>query len=736
MYASIVLPVNLKPLTYEIPSNLVDSINIGTPVLVPLRKKRITGYVCKINNKSKDVSSYEIKKILDIDTEGKALYKDFLEFLMWVSEYYHYPLGKLIHLSLRLKSKPKKEKVYALTRKAEKITEKEIFLKWSEKRRSLINYFLEEGGEVRKIPTQYRNVFYALKKSSYLKVYQKKSSPCFLTPKSFPHTERITHLNWEQEIAFQEINKAICSNKRDAFLLHGVTGSGKTEVYLSAAEMALAKGRNVLALVPEISLTPQLFSRFRSRLGSKVVMFHSSLSHKEKSDQWSLVNSGEAKIVLGTRSCIFLPLKNIGLIIVDEEHESSFKQEDHLRYNAKNVALVRAKIENSVIILSSATPSIESFHQSLLGKLKKINLNRKAYGNFISNIEIIDMKKEKSKTIFSSRLLYHIRKKLEKGQQSILFLNRRGYASYILCKDCGNSFDCPACSVSLTYYKNNTSLKCHYCSYEEEVSKTCKNCKSENLDIGAFGTELVELKLKEAFPQAKILRVDRERIKNTKDLEKSLRQISENKVDIIIGTQMIAKGHDFPNISLVAILNADGSLNIPDFRATERSFQIFTQVSGRAGRRKEDATILLQAYNTNNSAIQHFKNSNYDAFAREELSQRLKFNYPPYCRIARILITDSMDERAFLCSQKIKKLIQKIASEVEKAEEKKRNFEVLGPSPSIIHKLKGKYRWVILVKSPTATQLNSLLKTTLNYCKPTLSKTSSVHIDIDPHSLI
>ena len=733
MYANIILPINLKPLTYEVPKDLVDSINIGTPVFVPLRQKKMTGYVCGMDKENKSASSYKIKKILGINSEAGELHEDFLKFLVWVSEYYHYPLGNLIHLALRLKKSPKIEKIYALSSKAENITEQEVFSKWSEKRQSLIKHILKEGGTIKKIPEEYKNVFYTLKKSGHLEVLKKKATPTFLKPVSFPNTKKITHLNQEQEKAFKEISQAIYSDKSASFLLYGVTGSGKTEVYLSAAETALAKGRSVLALVPEISLTPQLFSRFQSRLGPKVVMFHSNLSHREKMNQWSLVDSGEARVVLGTRSCIFLPLKNIGLIVVDEEHETAFKQEDHLRYNAKNIALVRAKIENSVIVLSSATPSLESFHQSLLGKLKKLNLNEKAQGSSEPNIEVIDMKKEKAKTIFSSRLLYHLKKNIEKKKQSILFLNRRAYASYILCKDCGNTPKCPSCSVTLSYYKNDASLLCHYCNYAEKYSENCKSCSSRSLDIGAFGTELVEVKIKELFPEAKTLRIDRGLIKNNKDLDRSLREISENKVDIIIGTQMIAKGHDFPDINLVAILNADASLNIPDFRATEKSLQLFTQVGGRAGRRKEKASVLLQAYNTNSSAIKYFQKSDYEAFAREELSYRLKLNYPPYYRIAMVLITDAVDERAYQSVKKIKKLIQEIALKIEEKNENK--IEILGPSPSTIHKLKGKYRWTILIKSPTATKLNSLLKTTINNSNSFIGKTSSIHIDIDPYGL-
>ena len=349
----------------------------------------------------------------------------------------------------------------------------------------------------------------------------------------------------------------------------------------------------MLALVPEISLTPQLFSRFQSRLGSKVALFHSNLSQRERADQWSLVHSGEAKVVLGTRSCIFLPLENIGLIIVDEEHETAFKQEENPRYNAKNMALVRARIESSVVVLSSATPSLESFYQSILGKIHKIELSGKVFGKSKNSIEVIDMKKEKSKTVFSSRLLFHIKKNLDKGKQSILFLNRRGYTSYVLCKSCGKTAECVRCSISLTYYKKDSILECHYCGYKEKALQSCKYCGSHELDLGTFGTELVEAELKKIFPQARILRIDRSLVKTSKDLDEKLRQISENKVDIVIGTQMIAKGHDFPHIDLVAILNSDGSLNLPDFRATERSFQLFTQVAGRAGRREGKAVVQL-----------------------------------------------------------------------------------------------------------------------------------------------
>ncbi len=721
MIANVILPAPIPKLSYGVPKHLEGKLSVGDAVTVPLRKKETFGYIAEFMDEKKDM---EVKNIIASNEGRPSLDEEFLSFLQWVAQYYHYPVGEVLRMVL-VDPKIKKKKIYSLGSRQPSDKELELFSKRSGKRLALLNYLKEEGS-VGAIPKLYKNVFSPLKKEGFICETLVEEEPQFLSQESFfPTKATLPRLNKEQRVAYDTVSAAITKSQYQGFLLHGITGSGKTEVYLSAAKYALGKGKSVLILVPEISLTPQLLARARAHLGNNIAVIHSSLTKRERNQQWELIYTGKAKIALGVRSTIFAPMANIGLIIVDEEHESSFKQEDRLRYNARDMALVRGKRSKAVVILGSATPSLESYYHCLNGKLEKLSLKNRPNHCTPPDMEIINLRKEKG--LFSNRLIKKIEETLERKKQIILFLNRRGSASFLLCDSCGHVPECKHCSVSLIYYERKNKLSCHYCGYTEPRMRKCGQCDHSPLSGGTPGTEFVEKELKTFFPNARILRMDRETTSNKGALEKNLSAISNQECDIIVGTQMIAKGHDYPNIELVASINSDTALKIPDFRANETCFQLLTQVAGRAGRGKHKGFVLLQTYNPTHPSIRHTKNYAYEDFAREELEKRLEFHYPPYFRIALIIVSSKIESHT-------QKTAQKIYAQLQGAVDK--TVELLGPTPAAIQKVQNKYRWNILIKAKDASKINRLLGDGLPHWRKLCHRSTRISVDVDPVSLL
>ena len=410
------------------------------------------------------------------------------------------------------------------------------------------------------------------------------------------------HLTEEQDIALNLIATSLNKEAAETFLLHGVTGSGKTEVYLRAIQEVLEKGKEAIVLVPEISLTPQMTSRFKARFGPLVAVMHSALSSGEKYDEWRKIRRGEVKVVVGARSAIFAPFENIGIIILDEEHEATYKQEDNPRYHAREVAIKRAAYYNCPVIFGSATPSLESYARASKGVYTLLTLMKRARDQAMPEVAVVDMRNELksgNRSMFSTALAEALRKRLELGEQSILFLNRRGFSSFVLCRDCGTTVECPNCDISLTYHRANERLKCHYCGHEERVPLICPECESEHIRFFGTGTQKVEEEIANLFPEARVIRMDVDTTRRKGSHERLFRQFSEGKADILLGTQMIAKGLDFPNITLVGVLTADTTLHLADFRAAEKTFQLMTQVSGRAGRHELPGEVYIQTYSPN-----------------------------------------------------------------------------------------------------------------------------------------
>ncbi|MFK4784496.1 primosomal protein N' [Fusobacterium sp. MFO224] len=528
--------------------------------------------------------------------------------------------------------------------------------------------------------------------------------------------ENIT-LNKDQERAYDEI-----ANSKDLYyLIKGITGSGKTEIYIKLIREALKNGHGSIFLVPEISLTPQMVNRFKKEFKDGIAILHSKLTNKEREEEWLSINSGDKKIVLGVRSAIFAPVKNLKYIIIDEEHEASYKQDTNPRYNAKLVALRRGFIENCKVVLGSATPSIENYFYSQMKNFKLISLGKRYNNAVLPEIEIVDMKEE-TDNFFSNTLLKNIRETILRGEQVILLLNRKGYSTMIQCKDCGHIEECEHCSIKLSYYNSTNKLKCNYCGREKNFNGVCSSCGSKNLNFGGKGTEQVEERLKEYF-SVPIIRVDSESAKEKNFYKKTYFDFLDKKYDIMIGTQMIAKGLHFPNVTLVGVINSDVILSFPDFRATEKTYQLITQVAGRAGRGDKKGKVIIQTYQPENYVMEKIQNNDYEGFYREEIESRKLLEYPPFSKIINIGIS-SKDEN--ILNEVAKDLYNKIY---------KNYVEVFGPNKSLVYKVKDRYRQNIFIKGSkkNITIFKNELKVILNDFN---SKNCRIIIDVDPINLI
>jgi primosomal protein N' (replication factor Y) len=506
-------------------------------------------------------------------------------------------------------------------------------------------------------------------------------------------------LTEDQKKSLEKIYAALRSRRFQPFLLHGVTGSGKTEVYLRAIEETVSQGRQALLLVPEISLTGQLLAYFRSRIQYPMAVLHSGLSAGERYDEWRRVRKGLARLVIGARSAVFAPLDSPGMIIVDEEHDPSYKQEDKVRYHARDLALVRGKMENAVVILGSATPSLESYHNALEGKFQLLSLPTRIDGRPLPEIQILDMRQEqgegKEKPVFSRALRESLQESLARKEQGLLFLNRRGFSTFALCRDCGFVYRCPNCSVSLTYHLSDKTFRCHYCDHVLPAPDRCPECASPGVHLFGIGTQRLEEEIKRMLPQVPVSRMDRDTTTRKGSHQKILGQVRRGDVNLLIGTQMITKGHDFPRVTLVGVLAADLSLNIPDFRAGERTFQLLTQVAGRAGRGDLPGKVFIQSFTPQHYSIRMAQTQDYAAFYQQEIQFRREVSYPPFVRLINLRLESNSESRLRKYAQALEARVQ----EILKREKKYRGeVEVLGPAMAPLARLKGKHRCQMLLK--------------------------------------
>jgi primosomal protein N' (replication factor Y) len=536
-------------------------------------------------------------------------------------------------------------------------------------------------------------------------------------------------LNPAQQAAFEQIREAILTRQFRTFLLHGVTGSGKTEVYLTAIEAVLAQGRSALLLVPEIALTPAMAGQFFLRFGDRVAILHSAFTDVERTEQWRRIRSGKASVVVGTRSGVFAPVRDLGLIVVDEEHDGSYKQEETPRYNGRDVAVVRAQQAGACVVLGSATPSLESRYNVERGKYTLLELPGRVEERPMPMVELIDMRQEfletRKQATFSRKLEEGIGQRLENGEQTIVLLNRRGFSSFVACRACGERVQCLNCSVTLTFHKRDRRLLCHYCGYAEKVPTVCPKCSSEHIYFMGLGSERVEEELHRAFPAARIARLDRDTVTGKRQYETILHDFREGNYDILVGTQMIAKGHDIPNVTLVGVVSADVGLGVPDFRAAERTFQLLTQVAGRAGRGSVPGIVLIQTINPDHYAVRIAAAQDYQAFYEKELAFRRMMRYPPFSAMANVLVRSEKKEMAMRLSSELGILLTPPPEKLR----------VMGPAEAPVARVKNEYRYQFLIKAASRTALNELLQRIRAFALDRKWGATALVIDVDPLSL-
>ncbi|MCG5103541.1 primosomal protein N' [Oceanobacillus alkalisoli] len=607
--------------------------------------------------------------------------------------------------------------------------------KSAKKQRAIIEFFIENPQEIKQksllqtIGTT-TNTVKALVEKGLLDTYRKET---YRNPYNDDAIERTVPLplKAEQQQSIEPILASIENNEHEVILVHGVTGSGKTEIYLQAIQEVIKKGKEAIVLVPEISLTPQMVKRFKGRFGRNVAVMHSALSAGEKFDEWRKIQRKEVQVVVGARSAIFSPFENLGIIIIDEEHETSYKQEDQPRYHARDVAIKRGMDQNFPVVLGSATPTLESYARAAKGVYKLATLTKRTNDKPLPEVLTVDMRSELhagNRTMFSRLLMEKIRDCIAKGEQIVLLLNRRGYSTFIMCRDCGHVKECPHCDIALTYHKNSHLLKCHYCSYEEPVPNNCPECSSDLIRYFGTGTQRVEESLTQLIPEARVIRMDVDTTRRKGAHEKLLREFSEHKADILLGTQMIAKGLDFENVTLVGVLTADSMLHLPDFRSSEKTFQLLTQVSGRAGRHELPGEVIVQTYTPDHYSIELASEYNFEDFYKKEMTIRRAFRYPPYYYLVLITITHENHVQVVQATQQfVQELVMKVGPETI----------ILGPTPSPIPRIKDRYRYQCMVKYKHEPELRTFIQEITNKFKEQIQKHDlQIIVDMQPYQMM
>jgi len=836
LFANVAFNLPLENLfTYSIPQHLISKAAAGKRVIAGFGKKKITGMIVSIA----DRSEYEkLKPVLDILDENVLMEEDMIEFCRWISEYYSAPIGEVIfsaipgkmninsdryyflqenYLSELDKSKLKDEiylKIIETLEQSESATKKQLerklkfndlstFLKTlEEKNISYSESHFSKPVSEKKIKTVRLNfsmqdieemkVKYKLRSEKQIDFLKRLTSSEFAKLKEaaemsgisaasvnsllnkelidikeerefrqsddiFREAAKTLILNPDQENIVNGISDYIDKELFRVFLIFGVTGSGKTEVYINLIRKVISQKKTAIVLVPEISLTPQLIHRFRTAFGDIIGVIHSRLSEGEKRDTFDRIISGGIKIVIGARSAVFAPLKNIGVIVVDEEHDNSYKQENSPRYNGRDCAVFRGSINNAPVILGSATPSMESYYNAKSGKYGLYNLPLRASNIKMPEIRIVDLLKKaddefdeeeynrkKVKDFFetidnvrvkflSKDLIFEIGERLEKKEGVIILQNRRGYHSYLECLSCGEVEMCIRCNIALTFHKAIDLLKCHYCGYTKRKGRVCISCGSDKLVQKGAGTERVEEELKKIFPLAVIVRIDSDSLNSGKKFQKILKDFYDGKIDILAGTQIISKGLDFPDVTLVGVINADIGLLNPDFRATEKTFQILTQVSGRSGRSEKAGVVLIQTNHSEFYVFENVKNHDYEKFYEKEIIVRRQLNYPPF---SRLVIIESRSTDKNLCESKIKEIYNLIT-----ALDREKILDTFPPNPPLFSKLKDRYRFHLLIKSskekdPKGSFLRKILREVKSYVNSNVPKKVMITIDVDAVNLL
>ena len=750
MVAEIILNSNAKELNrvfdYNIPETMVYKAMVGSRVFVQFgkRKQLEEGFIIGI----KESSEFKLKNIEKIVNEN-GLTEEKVELAKWMARRYFCNISECIKLMLPpgtttkiIENRIKEKNENFVTIIDEEVVESDIEEdKFKSAKQVRILKFLLDNGETNMadlllFTDTTRDAVKALEKKNYITIEKKQveRNPFF---HKVERQSKKLEFTEEQQNSYNEISDKMDKNKYEEYLIYGVTGSGKTEIYLQLIEKALNNNKTSIMLVPEISLTPQTVDRFIARFGEEnIAVLHSKLSIGERFDQWNKIKSGQAKIVIGARSAIFAPVQNLGIIIIDEEHDSSYKSESTPRYNAKDVARYLCYESNIPLVLGSATPDTGSLYRTIKKQSVLLRLNKRANNAKLPEIEVVDLREElskKNKSMLSEKLQESIKENLENKKQTILFLNRRGFSTFVMCRDCGYTAKCKNCDITLTYHKSTNKLKCHYCGYETKVITKCPECGSENIRYFGTGTQKLESEINTLFPEAKTIRMDVDTVTKKNSHEKILTDFKENKADILIGTQMVVKGHHFPNVTLVGVIAADGSLNMNDYRANEITFQILTQVAGRAGRGEDAGKVIIQTYNPDNFTIECVKQQNDEMFYNTEMRLRKQLKYPPFCDIIVIGVSSKDEQITMKVAQSLHKYLK------DRVENENIGIMLYKALPAPIDKIKNKYRWRILIKCKFGEDIIDLMNNTMEkaqtikYCK---NGDANISIDVNPTNMI
>ncbi len=669
-----------RTLHYSVQERLREKLAPGSRVRVELGRRSAAGIVLSIGDTLPQLpDTVTVRPIQDTIDELPAIPPDLLTLCLWISRYYFYPIGEVFGLVIPFGAS---EPIGAPRNRAGKKT---------------LRKTVEAEGEGG---------------NGGLKDIELTLHQAAALAETLPFTEKP---------AFKP------------FVLYGVTGSGKTEVYMRLMEKAAEAGNGSILLVPEIGISAQMETIFRERFGNRLGVWHSALSPAQRRRTWAEIRSGARKIVLGARSAVLTPVQDLRLIIVDEEHDTSYKQEDHLRYNARDVALMRGKIVGGPVIMGSATPSIQTMYRCTEKKYTVLSLPQRILQRPLPELEVVDMRREGGRRgIFSYRLREAIGETIRSGRQALLFLNRRGYSKYYLCNTCGHALQCVSCSVTLTYHKDDDRLRCHFCGWETQLPERCPACGHAALFPRGFGTEKVEKEVRKLFPEAHVVRIDRDTMDSGRRLVSALSEVRSGKADILLGTQMVSKGHDFPNMTLVGIINADAGLQAADFRAGETLVQVLIQVSGRAGRGEEPGRVILQTYNPSHFTIDSALRLDYDGFCREELKSRQNLQYPPFSRLLKLLVTSGDQEAAVAGARLLTAICREKAEDFRKSGG---SVAILGPSPAAFVKLKNRFRWQLFLKTWTSQDMQDFVQGVLETVRgaPDL-RAVQITVDRDPSS--
>ena len=778
-----------EELTYAIPEAFQTSLGPGVRVLVPVGRRKMTGMVTRVST-SHDLADKNLKYILDVLDETPIFSEEMMELWQWTANYYLASLGDMLSTMLpgglrsestRMVMGVKKSKV----KSADSTDTSDV--QWSapeltggEKR--ILDFVLAKKRVTTKTLGQrfpslpIGRIVQSLEAQNLLTV--REHLPQTRLPK--PEASSVLagaetsappfRLSAEQEDAYSQITAALKLATFRVFLLHGVTGSGKTEVYVRAAQAVVHSGKRVLMLVPEIGLTHQLVERARQHFGSRVAVVHSGMRPSQRRAEWQRIARGEAPVIIGARSAIFAPVSQLGLIVVDEEHDGAYKQEEGVRYNARDLAVVRGRISSCPVVLGSATPSLESYLHSQSRRYTLLSLPQRIASRPLPEVEVVDLRRQgrpKQEAqprgpdrIFSAPLQHALVENHQGGRQSLLFMNRRGYANYLQCHQCGEVLVCPQCSVTLTWHRTDHALRCHYCGFSKPPPERCPTCSSSSLRDSGVGTQQVEEALTQLMPSARIGRLDRDTVRRRGALDRILGAWRAGELDVLIGTQMIAKGHDVPGVTLVGVLLADISLNLPDFRAAERTFQLLAQVAGRAGRGDDPGRVIIQTYSPDHYSIRAALKHDFARFATQELGYRKQLDYPPFTRAVNIRFESADSEKVTACAERFAQRLQVLIQEEDHARgssgskvdnddhlDKKRSSPtfavVLGPAPAPIEKIKGRARWQLLLKGEHPRALHGLIQRVrqelgqeFGLGKTRGGREMRTIVDVDPYSML